>query len=66
MRSCIQHLGTELFPRVRIGTGPVPEHFELINYVLTDVPKDERVMMNDAFVKACEAIEKMVEDGKKS
>ena len=66
MRSCIQHLGTELFPRVRIGTGPVPEHYELINYVLTDVPKDERVMMNDAFVKACEAIEKMVEDGKKS
>lgn len=66
MRSCIQHLGTELFPRVRIGTGPVPEHFELINYVLTDVPKDERVMMNEAFVKACEAIEKMVEDGKKS
>ena len=66
MRSCVQMLGTELFPRVRIGTGPVPEHFDLINYVLTEVPKDERVMMNDAFVTACEAIEKMVADGKKN
>jgi PTH1 family peptidyl-tRNA hydrolase len=56
-------MGTEDFPRVRIGTGPVPEHWELVNYVLSEVPQDERQMMNDAFVKACEAIEEIISNG---
>ena len=60
MKSIIQHLGTENFPRVRIGTGPVPEHFDLVNYVLSEVPKDERLMMNDAFIEACAAIEGII------
>ena len=63
MRSVIQLMGTEEFPRVRIGTGPVPEHWELVNYVLSEVPQDERQMMNDAFVKACEAIEEIISNG---
>ena len=63
MRSCIQLLGTEEFPRVRIGTGPVPEHWELVNYVLSEVPADERSLMNDAFVKACEAVEEIISNG---
>ena len=63
MRSVIQLLGTEEFPRVRIGTGPVPEHWELVNYVLSEVPADERQMMNDAFVKACGAIEEIIANG---
>ena len=60
MKSCIQLLGTENFPRVRIGTGPVPEHFDLINYVLSEVPKEERLLMNDAFIEACAAIEGII------
>ena len=63
MRSVIQLLGTEEFPRVRIGTGPVHEHWELVNYVLSEVPADERQMMNDAFVKACGAIEEIIANG---
>ena len=63
MRSVIQLLGTEEFPRVRIGTGPVPEHWDLVNYVLSEVPADERQMMNDAFVKACEAVEEIISNG---
>ena len=63
MRSCIQLLGTEEVPRVRIGTGPVPEHWDLVNYVLSDVPQDERSLMNDAFVKACEAVEEIISNG---
>ena len=63
MRSVIQLLGTEEFPRVRIGTGPVPEHWELVNYVLSEVPQDERPMINDAFVKACAAVEEIISNG---
>jgi PTH1 family peptidyl-tRNA hydrolase len=63
MRSVIQLMGTEEFPRVRIGTGPVPEHWELVNYVLSEVPKDERPMMNDAFVRAREAIAEIISNG---
>ncbi len=63
MRSVIQLLGTQDFPRVRIGTGPVPEHWDLVNYVLSEVPQDERKLINDAFVKACEAVEEIISNG---
>ena len=63
MRSVIQLLGTQEFPRVRIGTGPVPEHWDLVNYVLSEVPQDERKLLNDAFVKACEAVEEIISNG---
>ena len=63
MKSVIQYLGTQEFPRVRIGTGPVPEHWDLVNYVLSEVPQDERSMMNDAFVKACGAVEEIIANG---
>ena len=63
MRSVIQLLGTQEFPRVRIGTGPVPEHWDLVNYVLSEVPQDERKLLSDAFVKACEAVEEIISNG---
>ena len=63
MRSVIQLLGTQEFPRVRIGTGPVPENWDLVNYVLSEVPQDERKLLNDAFVKACEAVEEIISNG---
>ena len=59
----IQLLGTEEFLRVRIGTGPVPEDWDLVNYVLSEVPTAERPMINDAFVEACKAIEEIIANG---
>jgi len=64
MKSVIAHLGTEAFPRVRIGTGPVPEHWDLVDYVLSEVPKDMRQEIFDSFEAACDAVEKIV-SGKK-
>ena len=63
MRSVIQLLGTQEFPRVRIGTGPVPENWDLVNYVLSEVPQDDRKLINDAFIKACEAVEEIISNG---
>lgn len=60
MKSVIAHLGTEAFPRVRIGSGPVPEHMDLISYVLADVPKEQRQAVFDSFGEACTACEDIV------
>ena len=60
MKSVIAHLGTQEFPRVRIGTGPVPEHKDLISFVLEDVPKDLRQTVFDSFEEACKACEDLV------
>ncbi len=56
MKSVIEHLGTQDFPRVRIGTGPVPEHWDLINYVLSNVPEEKRLEVFDSFGLACDAV----------
>lgn len=60
MKSVIAHLGTQEFPRVRIGTGPVPEHMDLISFVLGDIPKDLRQKMYDSFKEGCKACEDIV------
>ena len=40
MKSIIAHLGTEDFPRVRIGVGEKPEGGDLANWVLGHFPKN--------------------------
>lgn len=65
MKSIIAHLKTTDFPRVRIGTGPVPEHMDLISFVLADIPKDQRQIVYDSFEAAAKATEDLV-NGKRS
>ena len=60
MRSVIKCLSTQEFPRVRIGTGPVPERWDLVDYVLSEIPKDIRPQVFDSFVEAAEATEKYI------
>jgi len=60
MKSVIEHLGTGDFPRVRIGTGPVPEHWDLIDYVLSNVPEDKRLEIFDSFKEACDAVADLI------
>jgi peptidyl-tRNA hydrolase, PTH1 family len=40
MRSVISHLDTDQFPRIRLGSGPLPDHTDLIRYVLSDIPEE--------------------------
>lgn len=64
MRSIISCLGTEDFPRIRIGCGPVPEKWNLADYVLSDIQGDDRKIMFEAFEAACARAEKWIGDGR--
>ncbi len=55
MKSIIQHLGTQVFLRVKIGVGAKPEGWDLADYVLSRFPESERPGMEDAFERAARA-----------
>ncbi len=64
MRSILYLLGSEDFPRVRIGIGKQPEGWDLADYVLTGYQtQEERKIAYDALVKAGEAVEKIILEG---
>ncbi len=56
LRSIITHIGTEGFPRIRIGVGKKPHPaYDLADWVLSKYKKDELPLMEDAFDKAAAA-----------
>lgn len=62
IKSIIQHLGTETFPRIKMGVGEKPKGYDLADYVLGHFKKEERVIMDESAVLAVKAIELMVID----
>ena len=56
-------MGTQEFPRVRIGVGAKPDRMDLADYVLGRFSQVERPVMEDAFEEAAEAAIAVVEDG---
>lgn len=60
MRDIIARIGTDQFPRVRIGIGKPSERVDLADYVLSDVPKSERQLLADAIERAADEIEKLI------
>jgi len=62
MKSIISSLETQNFARIRVGCGPVPEHWDLADYVLSDIGKGEQESMFSAFVSAAEAAEKLIKE----
>jgi len=57
MKSIIAALGTEAFPRVRIGVGQPPEGVDLADYVLSAPSAAERERLLDAVQRAADACE---------
>ena len=62
MKSVIYHLGTQDFPRVRIGCGPVPEKWNLVDFVLSEIFEDKKEIMFDSFTEGAKAVEKYIEE----
>ena len=63
MQSIVEQLGTEDFPRLRIGIGRPPGRMEAADYVLQDFKRDELEPMNIVLDTAAEAILVFVTDG---
>ncbi len=63
MKSVIKEIGTEKFPRVRIGIGK-PEHKgDLINYVIGKIPEENKKILEKSTDLAKEAVIEIVKSG---
>lgn len=60
LKNIIQHLGTEGFPRIRIGVGEKPKGYDLADYVLGHFSKEEQPLMKEGIEKAIGALEMML------
>lgn len=57
IKDIIRHLGTDVFPRIKIGVGEKPKGYDLADYVLGHFSREEREMMKEGYQKAAEAVE---------
>ena len=62
LKNIIAHLGTETFPRIRIGVGEKTEGWDLADYVLARFSKDDEPIMREAIKNAVGAVETWISD----
>lgn len=61
IKSIIAHLGTEEFPRIKLGVGQKPHpDYDLADWVLANFPKKDIPLMRDAMDNSLKALELMV------
>lgn len=63
MKNIIAHLGTQEFPRIKIGVGDKPKGWDLADYVLGRFPSEEQEMVREVLKKASDATKIIVSDG---
>lgn len=63
MKSIIQHIGHNLFPRLRIGIGPKPSFMDTSRFVLSDFSKSQEDVLKDVISQSVEAIESVMSEG---
>jgi len=64
LKSIIQHLGTDQFPRIKIGVGGKPHpDYDMADWVLGRLQGEDRKVMEDAAKRAAEAVACYLEDG---
>ncbi|MBR3570396.1 MAG: aminoacyl-tRNA hydrolase [Oscillibacter sp.] len=63
IKSVIAHLGTQDFPRVKIGTGAPEAGGDMIRWVTGEPPMKDREILLDAFGRAIQAAECVVRHG---
>ena len=56
MQSIIERLGTDTFPRLRIGTGRPPGRMEAADYVLQDFPPGDADLVTETLDRAVGAV----------
>lgn len=63
LKDIIRRLGTEEFPRLRIGIGAQPPGWELADYVLSKFDKDEEPIVKVAVQNAADAVSEWIKQG---
>ena len=63
IKNIIAHLGTQEFPRIKVGVGDKPKKMDLADYVLSRFSKEDSAVMEDAFREAAGAVEMMIIQG---
>ena len=62
IKNIIAHLGTSVFPRIKIGVGEKPKGYDLADYVLGHFSKGERALMEEGYSQAADAVKQIVSD----
>ena len=55
IKNIIASLGTNIFPRIKVGIGEKPKQYDLADYVLSRFSKGERGLMEEAYRDASRA-----------
>lgn len=63
IKNIIAQLGTQEFPRIKVGVGAKPPRMDLADYVLSRFSRGEQAQMDDAFKEAADAAVMMMTDG---
>ena len=60
IKSIIAHLGTQEFPRVKVGVGEKPKGYDLADYVLGHFTKEEQAIFAERFDEVYDAVQLIV------
>ena len=64
LKSIIQHLGTDQFPRLKVGVGSKPHpDYDMADWVLGKLQGEDKKTMDEAVKRAADAIECLLKDG---
>lgn len=63
MKSIIKCLGTQDFPRIRIGVSKQPEGWDLADFVLSRFPSEQRKDFDESLDKAVLTVEETIDSG---
>lgn len=63
IKNIIAQLGSQDFPRVKVGVGAKPDRMDLAAYVLSRFSQTDRTLMEEAFRDGADAVEMMIREG---
>ncbi len=63
LKSIVERLGTQEFPRLRLGIGPAPERVPLEDFVLDDFLPSEQKIVEAMILRARDAVLSVMEEG---
>ena len=63
IKNILQHLGHDVFMRVKIGVGEKPKGYDLADYVLGHFSKNEKEIMDEALQETVRAVTTLIKEG---